>query len=142
MRDHKKDDRMESFFLAETTKYLYLLFDHDNFMHNLGQHGTVFNTPWGECIIDAGGYFFNTGTPHSNLGLKNTNLTLTYFIYRGSSDRHRSTALLQSTAAGTNQRHNTRLRPDNNQRRETDRTSTENGGEEEAKRGRRKSSKK
>lgn len=52
---------MESFFLAETTKYLYLLFDKDNFMHNNGQHGTIFNTPWGECIIDAGGYFFNTG---------------------------------------------------------------------------------
>lgn len=52
---------MESFFLAETTKYLYLLFDYDNFMHNNGQFGSVFNTPWGECIIDAGGYIFNTG---------------------------------------------------------------------------------
>ncbi|EEB15625.1 conserved hypothetical protein [Pediculus humanus corporis] len=60
VRDHRKDDRMESFFLAETTKYLYLLFDYDNFMHNNGQFGSVFNTPWGECIIDAGGYIFNT----------------------------------------------------------------------------------
>lgn len=51
---------MESFFLAETTKYLYLLFDTDNFIHNQGQHGTVINTPNGECIIDAGGYIFNT----------------------------------------------------------------------------------
>lgn len=51
---------MESFFLAETTKYLYLLFDSDNFIHNQGQHGTVINTPDGECVIYAGGYIFNT----------------------------------------------------------------------------------
>lgn len=51
---------MESFFLAETTKYLYLLFDTDNFIHNRGQHGTVIQTPHGECVIDAGGYIFNT----------------------------------------------------------------------------------
>lgn len=60
VRDHRKEDRMESFFLAETTKYLYLLFDTDNFIHNQGQHGTVINTPNGECIIEAGGYIFNT----------------------------------------------------------------------------------
>lgn len=51
---------MESFFLAETLKYLYLLFDPDNFLHNDGREGTVINTPNGECIIDAGGYVFNT----------------------------------------------------------------------------------
>lgn len=51
---------MESFFLAETTKYLYLLFDPDNFIHNNGSSGTVIQTPNGECVIDAGGYFFNT----------------------------------------------------------------------------------
>lgn len=60
VRDHKKEDRMESFFLAETTKYLYLLFDTDNFIHNQGQYGTVIETLNGECIIDAGGYIFNT----------------------------------------------------------------------------------
>ncbi|CAH2092190.1 unnamed protein product [Euphydryas editha] len=60
VRDHRKEDRMESFFLAETTKYLYLLFDPDNFIHNPGVHGTVINTPNGECIIDMGGYVFNT----------------------------------------------------------------------------------
>lgn len=60
VRDHRKEDRMESFFLAETTKYLYLLFDTDNFIHNTGKSGTVINTPNGECIIDAGGYIFNT----------------------------------------------------------------------------------
>lgn len=51
---------MESFFLAETTKYLYLLFDTDNFIHNQGSHGTVIETPHGECIVDSGGYIFNT----------------------------------------------------------------------------------
>lgn len=60
VRDHRKEDRMESFFLSETTKYLYLLFDTDNFIHNHGQHGTIINTPNGECVIDAGGYIFNT----------------------------------------------------------------------------------
>ena len=51
---------MESFFLAETAKYLYLLFDRDNFIHNTGGHGTVIKTPSGECVIDTGGYVFNT----------------------------------------------------------------------------------
>ena len=60
VRDHALEDRMESFFLAETTKYLYLLFDTDNFIHNSGNIATVLNTPYGECIIDAGGYVFNT----------------------------------------------------------------------------------
>ncbi|XP_059062006.1 ER degradation-enhancing alpha-mannosidase-like protein 2 [Achroia grisella] len=60
VRDHRKEDRMESFFLSETTKYLYLLFDPDNFIHNPGISGTVINTPNGECIVDVGGYIFNT----------------------------------------------------------------------------------
>lgn len=60
VRDHRKADRMESFFLAETTKYLYLLFDPDNFIHNSGQKGDVIQTQWGQCIVDAGGYVFNT----------------------------------------------------------------------------------
>uniref|UniRef100_A0A7S1B773 alpha-1,2-Mannosidase n=1 Tax=Corethron hystrix TaxID=216773 RepID=A0A7S1B773_9STRA len=37
-----KDDKMESFFLAETIKYLYLLFDEDGKVDLLGRH--VFNT--------------------------------------------------------------------------------------------------
>ncbi|KAF5285491.1 hypothetical protein FQR65_LT13236 [Abscondita terminalis] len=60
VRDHRKEDRMESFFLAETTKYLYLLFDTDNFIHNQGDRGVVVNTPNGECVLEAGGYIFNT----------------------------------------------------------------------------------
>ena len=51
---------MESFFLAETTKYLYLLFDVDSFVHNSGNTATVLKTPHGECVVDAGGYVFNT----------------------------------------------------------------------------------
>lgn len=53
---------MESFFLAETTKYLYLLFDEDNFIHK--SDGSIFhpikhpleNT----CTVSASGYIFNT----------------------------------------------------------------------------------
>ena len=57
---HDLENRMESFFLAETTKYLYLLFDRDNFIHNNGSHGDIVHTPNGDCILDAGGYIFNT----------------------------------------------------------------------------------
>lgn len=57
---HQLANRMESFFLAETTKYLYLLFDETNFIHNSGGEGTVVNTPNGQCVLDAGGYIFNT----------------------------------------------------------------------------------
>lgn len=60
VRTHVVEDRMESFFLAETTKYLYLLFDPDNFLHANGSEGTIIQTSHGECIIDAGGYIFNT----------------------------------------------------------------------------------
>ena len=34
VRDHSLDDRMESFFLAETLKYLYLIFDTNSFLHS------------------------------------------------------------------------------------------------------------
>jgi len=57
---HQLANRMESFFLAETTKYLYLLFDEENFIHNSGAVGTLIRTPHGQCVIDSGGYVFNT----------------------------------------------------------------------------------
>ncbi|XP_039354839.1 ER degradation-enhancing alpha-mannosidase-like protein 2 isoform X3 [Mauremys reevesii] len=60
LRDHRLDNRMESFFLAETVKYLYLLFDPDNFIHNDGSAFDVVPMPYGECILGAGGYVFNT----------------------------------------------------------------------------------
>lgn len=59
VRDHKLDNRMESFFLAETIKYLYLLFDPDNFIHNSGTHFEL-GGPRGDCVLGAGGYIFNT----------------------------------------------------------------------------------
>lgn len=65
---------MESFFLAETTKYLYLLFDPDNFIHNDGRQGKVWHPAGGrECIIDGGGYIFNTG--------KNENSVISLYLY-------------------------------------------------------------
>nr|XP_042710909.1 ER degradation-enhancing alpha-mannosidase-like protein 2 isoform X3 [Chrysemys picta bellii] len=60
LRDHRLDNRMESFFLAETVKYLYLLFDPNNFIHNDGSAFDVVPMPYGECILGAGGYVFNT----------------------------------------------------------------------------------
>ncbi|KAK6471801.1 ER degradation-enhancing alpha-mannosidase-like protein 2 [Huso huso] len=60
VRDHKLDNRMESFFLAETVKYLYLLFDPDNFLHNDGSHFDTVSGPHGDCVLGAGGYVFNT----------------------------------------------------------------------------------
>jgi len=56
VKDHQLDNRMESFFLAETTKYLYLMFDPDNFIHNTGGEGTLITRPEGQCVIDAGTY--------------------------------------------------------------------------------------
>ncbi|KAI1722768.1 glycosyl hydrolase family 47 domain-containing protein [Ditylenchus destructor] len=58
--DHSLEDRMESFFLSETTKYLFLIFDSENFIHNDGTQATIIQTTDGECAIDAGGYIFNT----------------------------------------------------------------------------------
>ncbi|RUS81987.1 hypothetical protein EGW08_010256 [Elysia chlorotica] len=60
VRDHRLEDRMESFFLAETAKYLYLLFDPDNFLHETGSRGEIRRTPGGLCVLGAGGFVFNT----------------------------------------------------------------------------------
>ena len=53
---------MESFFLAETTKYLYLLFDEDNFIHK--SNGSIFqpikNPLTNTCTVGAAGFIFNT----------------------------------------------------------------------------------
>ena len=52
---------MESFFLAETTKYLYLLFDENNFIHKYGELSPNFYVPVPSmCMIGASGYIFNT----------------------------------------------------------------------------------
>ncbi|TKS76475.1 ER degradation-enhancing alpha-mannosidase-like protein 2 [Collichthys lucidus] len=63
LRDHQLDNRMESFFLAETIKYLYLLFDPAHFLHGGGAEG---DGSWeeggegGQCVLGAGGFIFNT----------------------------------------------------------------------------------
>ncbi|XP_017054662.1 ER degradation-enhancing alpha-mannosidase-like protein 2 [Drosophila ficusphila] len=57
---HEKENRMESFFLAETSKYLYLLFDENNFLHNDGSGGELLSTKDDVCIVQAGAYIFNT----------------------------------------------------------------------------------
>ncbi|XP_057685318.1 ER degradation-enhancing alpha-mannosidase-like protein 2 isoform X2 [Corythoichthys intestinalis] len=60
LRDHQLDNRMESFFLAETIKYLYLLFDPTHFLHSNGAESWVEGGPDGRCILNSGGYIFNT----------------------------------------------------------------------------------
>jgi ER degradation enhancer, mannosidase alpha-like 1 len=42
--DKSLEDRMESFFLSETIKYLYLTFDKENYLNNKGEHEFVFTT--------------------------------------------------------------------------------------------------
>ncbi|XP_049610237.2 ER degradation-enhancing alpha-mannosidase-like protein 2 isoform X1 [Syngnathus scovelli] len=60
LRDHQLDNRMESFFLAETIKYLYLLFDPTHFLHSSGTESWVEGGEEGQCILSSGGYIFNT----------------------------------------------------------------------------------
>ncbi|CAF0738850.1 unnamed protein product [Didymodactylos carnosus] len=59
VKDHQLDNRMESFFLAETIKYLYLIFDEDNFLHNNGLYSIKHQTPTGSCFLETS-YIFNT----------------------------------------------------------------------------------
>ncbi|XP_075252924.1 ER degradation-enhancing alpha-mannosidase-like protein 2 [Convolutriloba macropyga] len=59
--DHALEDQMESFFLAETVKYLYLLFDVDNFVNSEGaKPRTVDFKDGSQCLINTAGYIFNT----------------------------------------------------------------------------------
>ena len=53
---------MESFFLAETTKYLYLLFDEDNFIHRYSDNEEPLITEHthNKCFLGSSGYIFNT----------------------------------------------------------------------------------
>lgn len=67
--DKSKEDRMESFFLSETCKYLYLLFDEENPVHKSGTRymftteGHVISvdeqlreSPWKELFAEGGGH--------------------------------------------------------------------------------------
>lgn len=53
---------MESFFLAETLKYLYLIFDNKNFLHNdiSSNSYRVIENQNGQCAIETGLFVFNT----------------------------------------------------------------------------------
>ncbi|KAL9976133.1 hypothetical protein ACROYT_G013388 [Oculina patagonica] len=70
VKTHEKEDRMESFFLAETTKYLYLLFDEHNFIHR--SNGSVDHqikpslSP--SCNTGSAGYVFNTEAHPIDIG--------------------------------------------------------------------------
>lgn len=70
VKTHEKEDRMESFFLAETTKYLYLLFDEHNFIHQ--SNGSVDHqikpslSP--SCNTGSAGYVFNTEAHPIDIG--------------------------------------------------------------------------
>ncbi|PAA63337.1 hypothetical protein BOX15_Mlig000468g1 [Macrostomum lignano] len=58
---HSLEDRMESFFLAETVKYLYLLFTPDHFLHTASRTGGYsVQTPRGACRVWSGAHVFNT----------------------------------------------------------------------------------
>jgi len=67
VNDHSLDNRMESFFLAETTKYLYLLFTPNHWIFQGGNPEAVetLTSPINsqnasECLLGAAGYIFNT----------------------------------------------------------------------------------
>ncbi|CAF4569033.1 unnamed protein product, partial [Rotaria magnacalcarata] len=58
---------MESFFLAETIKYLYLIFDENNFLHANGEYATEHRTASGSCFLDTG-YVYNTEAHPIDIG--------------------------------------------------------------------------
>ena len=69
VNSHELEDRMESFFLAETTKYLYLLFDEDNFIHK--HDGSIYTERPGvppQCMLGSLGYVFNTEAHPLDIG--------------------------------------------------------------------------
>lgn len=76
---------MESFFLAETIKYLYLIFDDKNFLHSNGEYATEYQSDsginnqifsliffsyfiyQGSCFLDTG-YVYNTEAHPIDIG--------------------------------------------------------------------------
>lgn len=61
---HQLEDKMESFFLSETTKYLYLLFSDDHWIFDKGVWGNISITPdsgdYRVCAPNSFGYTFTT----------------------------------------------------------------------------------
>lgn len=62
--------RMESFFLAETAKYLYLIFDENNFIHNDGATAKLIETTNGPCMIEGRFYSIKVAIKTINIMLK------------------------------------------------------------------------
>jgi len=54
-------DRMESFYIAETLKYLYILFEPDHWLFKSDPTGELIEVEGkGLCILEQGGWIFNT----------------------------------------------------------------------------------
>merc|ERR1712193_150738 len=51
---------MESFYIAETLKYLYLLFDPDHWLFTEKSPTLIEVDGKGQCVMDQGGWVFNT----------------------------------------------------------------------------------
>ncbi|CAF1600045.1 unnamed protein product [Adineta ricciae] len=67
VKDHQLDNRMESFFLAETIKYLYLIFDEENFLHSNGEYATEHYTSSGSCFLETS-FVYNTEAHPIDIG--------------------------------------------------------------------------
>ncbi len=68
---------MESFFLAETTKYLYLLFDPDNFVNARGEEAVVVDVEGhGKCVVEAGQYYNMRFSTKKRMGENCKNLNM------------------------------------------------------------------
>ena len=70
MKTHEQEERVNSFFLAETTNYLYLLFDEHNFIHpsngSVDQQIKATQSP--SCNPGSAGYIFNTEAHPIDIG--------------------------------------------------------------------------
>ncbi|KAM3179580.1 hypothetical protein ACTXT7_000315 [Hymenolepis weldensis] len=71
VQTHTKQNRMESFFLSETVKYLYLLFDEDNFLHRspLSASDSPHNGNEDDFCSQGSGYIFNSEAHPLDAGL-------------------------------------------------------------------------
>nr|CUU00276.1 hypothetical transcript [Hymenolepis microstoma] len=71
VQTHTKENRMESFFLSETVKYLYLLFDDDNFLHRTPPSVSDPPSPGNEdgFCSQGSGYIFNSEAHPLDAGL-------------------------------------------------------------------------
>lgn len=67
VKDHRLDNRMESFFLAETIKYLYLIFDETNFLHSNGEYAIEHQSLNNSCFLETG-YVYNTEAHPIDIG--------------------------------------------------------------------------